>query len=69
MSSDLPWFTAITGLTARVNVKRQHSLPNFHFIAVFKDVRVTLSFGLDEKFSMKQKYKVVMWLHYVYGKR
>jgi hypothetical protein len=50
VSSDLPRLTAIARLTARVNVKRQHSLPNFHFVAVFEDVRITFSFWLDEKF-------------------
>lgn len=68
MSSDLPRFTAIASLTARVNVKRQHSLPDFYFITVFKDVRIAFSFWLDEKFLMKEKYKIVTWLHYVYGR-
>lgn len=68
VSSDLPRFTAIASLTARVNVKRQHSLPDFYFITVFKDVRIAFSFWLDEKFLMKEKYKIVTWLHYVYGR-
>lgn len=60
VSPDLPRFTAIARLTARVNVERQHSLPNLYFISVLKDVRITFSFWLDEKILMNQKYKIVI---------
>lgn len=68
MSSDLPRLTAIARLTARVNVKGQHRLPYLHFVAVLKDVRIAFSFWLDEKILTKQKYKIVTWLHYAYGR-
>lgn len=49
VSSNLPWFTAITGLTARVDVEGQHSLSNFHFISMLKYIGVTFSFRLKGK--------------------
>jgi hypothetical protein len=59
VSSNLPWFTAIAGVTARVNVKGQHSLSDFYFISMLKYVRITFSFWLEEKNFMKQKSRTV----------
>ena len=62
VSSNLPGFTAVTGVPARVNVKRQHSLSDLHFIPMLEYIRVTLSFGLKGKKIIKQTSKSYIWL-------